>query len=129
MPRGKKPYTKEQVKIALNYRRWIEPSTGCWVWLGQTNKCGYGQTKIYGKMKSLSRVSLHIYKDFDLNSPLDACHNDEVCNRRDCFNPEHLYAGTTKQNIQDSIKRGTHSWLAKNRYKLQYGGVQKKITL
>jgi hypothetical protein len=33
------------------------------------------------------------------------CHK---CNNTKCVNPEHLYAGTQKQNVRDSIEAGTH---------------------
>ena len=38
--------------------------------------------------------------------PIDLCH---ICHNGDCSNPRHLYWGSRKENIQDSIKNGTHS--------------------
>jgi hypothetical protein len=33
------------------------------------------------------------------------CHK---CNNKECVNPDHLYSGTQKQNVKDSIDAGTH---------------------
>jgi hypothetical protein len=35
-------------------------------------------------------------------------HALHTCNFKSCVNPEHLYEGTSKDNIQDSIANGTH---------------------
>lgn len=37
--------------------------------------------------------------------PIDLCH---ACHNAKCSNPRHLYWGTRKENIQDSIDNGTH---------------------
>ena len=37
--------------------------------------------------------------------PADLCH---ACHNGDCSNPKHLYWGTRKENVQDSISNGTY---------------------
>ena len=102
-----KPFKIETIMRNLALRRRITDSD-CWLWTGQKDSHGYGTMMIRGVRHSVSRVALHIFSGFDLNSPLDVCHRDDLCNNRDCFNPEHLYAGTRQRNIVDSVKRGTH---------------------
>jgi hypothetical protein len=98
---------KDTIKRNLLNRREIT-SNGCWIFTGTLDSHGYGRVMIHGIIHSAARVSLHIFKDFDLKSPLDACHNDELCNSRACINPDHLYPGTRANNIQDSVIKGTH---------------------
>lgn len=81
---------------------------GCWIWMGSMDSKGYGRMMRNGIMHSASRMSLHVFKGFPLESNLDACHNDKVCDSRACVNPDHLYAGSRARNISDSVIRGTH---------------------
>lgn len=95
---------KEGIKQRLEENRWIDKTTGCWEWLlSRGNE--YGRIKIQGKFYVVHRVSLYIYKNFDLNSPLRALHVLE-CPNKDCFNPDHLYPGTHHQNSLDTVAAG-----------------------
>lgn len=82
--------------------RQIDPATGCWEWTATTHK-GYGRMNIGQKSKPVHRVSAHIWLGFDLDSPLKVCHH---CDNRKCFNPQHLFVGTTKDNWDDMVAKG-----------------------
>lgn len=82
--------------------RVIHPN-GCWLWNGSLNGNGYGQVMIDYISYGVHRLSLHVFKDFDLNSPLNALH---TCDNPVCFNPDHLYAGNQSNNLTDAYKRG-----------------------
>ena|SRR5947209_1006288 len=101
-----KAFDDEKVKQKLESNRYIDPKTGCWIWLGSTNN-GYGMTCYKAKMVKVHRLSLHLYKGFDLDSDLNVNHIRE-CKRRSCFNPEHLYDGTQQDNMHDYSKLTTH---------------------
>lgn len=86
-----------------------EPNTGCWLWGGAVNICGYGIFKyqvLPFKTKLAHRASylLH-YGDFDYNN-LQVLHK---CDNPACVNPEHLFLGTHQDNMNDrKIKNRTN---------------------
>lgn len=79
---------------------------GCWLWLGSMNGNGYGQVMIDYISYGVHRLSLHLFKNFDLSSPLNALH---TCDRSDCFNPDHLYEGNQSNNLKDAYNRKRRS--------------------
>lgn len=79
---------------------------GHWLWAGQILPNGYGVFQIGRRTFYAHRTSAHIYLGLDLNNRLQqACHKRE-CLRRDCFNPDHLYVGNAKSNMQDKVAMG-----------------------
>ncbi len=77
---------------------------GCWLWLASTFHNGYGQFQFEGRPQHASRVSYVLYKD-EIPNGLFVCH---TCDNPLCVNPEHLFLGTHKDNMQDKIKKGRH---------------------
>lgn len=87
----------------------INESNGCWEWKKAIANTGYGiinlGPRFTGKDKYISshRLSAWIFLDFDLNSDLLICHK---CDNRKCINPDHLFIGTHKDNMQDAKTKG-----------------------
>ena len=79
----------------------------CWRYSGYHSLDGYGQTSYRGKKEYVHRLSMHIYKNFNLESDLQINHKPE-CKYRDCWNPEHLYVGTQVENMSDMSESITH---------------------
>lgn len=79
---------------------------GCWEWQGKLSKDGYGcfQETIKGKKTDVRshRRSYEIFKG-DISEGLQVCHK---CDNPSCCNPDHLFLGTPKENVQDCIKKG-----------------------
>jgi hypothetical protein len=49
------------------------------------------------------RLSAVIHLGLDTESGLYVLH---ICDVRGCFNPDHLFLGTQKQNMQDAARKG-----------------------
>jgi HNH endonuclease len=78
---------------------------GCWLWGSYCQSSGYGQIRIEGKRILAHRLSWILHFG-DIPEGLLVCH---TCDVRRCVNPEHLYLGTQKENMQDCLKKGrTH---------------------
>ena len=85
-----------------------EPTSGCWLWLGSTNG-RYPQIKVKRKNVYAHRISCEsVYGSL---GDLNALHK---CDNALCVNPDHLYPGTQKQNVDDCRKRGRLAGGAKN---------------
>lgn len=84
-------------------RKYIpEPNSGCWLWLGTLHEGDYGEFRIRGGR----RVRAHVWSFKNAGSKVPrgkfVLH---TCDIRCCVNPDHLYAGTKKQNTADAIAR------------------------
>lgn len=81
----------------------IDEKTGCWIFLGTKYQGGYGQVCFMGRKIGAHRLSAHLWLGFDLNDRRCVLHR---CDNPPCVNPKHLFIGTHKDNIQDSIAKG-----------------------
>ena len=76
--------------------------TGCWEWKKSLNARGYGQMNVNGKNREMHRLGYEIFNG-EISEGLYVLHK---CDNRKCCNPDHLWLGTQKDNIQDMIKKG-----------------------
>jgi hypothetical protein len=88
----------------------VEKTESCWLWTGARSPTGYGNIYIFKSYISTHRLSWLI-NFWNIPIGLDVCHH---CDNPPCCNPNHLFLGTAKQNIQDSIRKGR--WLSKSRH-------------
>jgi len=79
----------------------IKIVNGCWEWQGKITKCGYGEITHNQKYILVHRCS---YKEFlgEIEIGRNVCH---TCDNKKCINPNHLWIGTQKDNIQDAKKK------------------------
>jgi len=83
----------------------FEPMSGCWLWVGATDSCGYGRIRIAThKTQAAHRYSYQLHVG-NIESELYVCHK---CDNPTCVNTEHLFVGTQKDNMLDCVIKGRH---------------------
>ena len=87
-----------------NYYDFVIKGEGCWMWTGAKGKRGYG---LVGNMyeRNAHRVSYNIHIGV-IPPSMEICH---TCDNPECTNPEHLFLGTRKDNIQDMLSKGRYA--------------------
>jgi hypothetical protein len=79
------------------------PESGCWLWIASTNKRGYGQFMMLDRRPHLAhRVSWRLEKG-EIPIGLHVLHK---CDTPACVNPDHLFLGTDRDNVQDMLRKG-----------------------
>jgi hypothetical protein len=99
---GRKAQTLEKILANTTHKG------DCMCWNGCKDKDGYGLTAIKGIKMPAHRAAMSFLHDVTGQYVLHKCTN------RDCVNPEHLYLGDQKQNVQDQIDAGTFVYGSKN---------------
>lgn len=91
------------------FRRKIDTSGDCWLWLGETNNRGYGRFATYRGPGSRQRhrylahrLAVHVFTGRDPGRwfVLHECDNPPCCN------PDHLRLGTQTDNMREASVRG-----------------------
>jgi len=81
----------------------LDNKTGCWNWSRAIEPhSGYGAVKFQGKKMNTHRV-VWILLYGELDRDILVCHH---CDNKKCINPEHLFAGTYSDNMQDCKQKG-----------------------
>jgi hypothetical protein len=105
-------YVKKERNVDEEVRRRfldkVDKTDSCWNWTAST-RMGYGAFSINRKIYSAHRVSFEMAKGHISGFILHKCNN------RLCVNPDHLYQGTQKDNVRDSIAAGTHYLISSRR--------------
>ena len=83
------------------WKRLDKKSNGCWEWTKAHNKDGYGQTCYKGKMVWTHRMAW-IYSKGEIPEGMHVLHK---CDNPACCNPDHLFLGTHKDNMNDRDKK------------------------
>lgn len=75
----------------------------CWPWQGAVHSAGYGRTKFAGSPVAANRAALSIKLGRALRSDEHACHS---CDNPICCNPDHLWIGSSLDNLTDAQMKG-----------------------
>lgn len=80
----------------------INEDTGCWEWQKGLFSTGYGQMSVKGRNRGAHVVAYEIFNG-EIPEGMLVCHK---CDNPICINPEHLFLGTNKDNMEDMVNKG-----------------------
>ncbi len=88
----------------------VRKTDGCWEWVGATNGRGYGKFFRGRKIK----IYAHRFSYF-LHTGCEPGHHFVLhkCDNPACVNPEHLFLGSAKDNMDDCIQKGRHRYITR----------------
>lgn len=84
-------------------RVYIEPMSGCWLWIGNVDQHGYGKFWYNGKTVRPHRLICELNLGVPDDDKIVTRH---LCDIKLCCNPWHIQFGTQAENIRDMHERG-----------------------
>lgn len=100
------------LKKILSYSR--RNQHGCLVCYSSLNTSGRPSLRVGDKVFLVTRLIMHIVKDFSLKSELFILH-DNKCDSPCCIDVEHLRQGTRSENQIDRLQKDGHPSLGKRK--------------
>ena len=98
--------TKERIEAKVERI----PEAGCWIWMGSSQVRGYGEIISNNRKYLAHRASYEAFVG-QIPKGMYVCH---ACDNVACVNPNHLFLGTQKQNLQDMKTKGRSTRGEKN---------------
>ena len=109
-----KPLTRQYRNLspALRFKKYVRvnSTTGCWEWLGYVRKeKGYGIFAMGDVQIPAHRAAWLLFRGPippDPQHTYGTLHVLHDCDVKSCVNPDHLFLGTHRDNMQDAKRKG-----------------------
>lgn len=92
---------EQKAREIVRFEKHFKKTDGCWIWTGCASDTGYGSFRYEGRMTRAHRASYSIYVS-DPPKDMMVCHS---CDVKLCVNPEHLFIGTSSDNVRDCVAK------------------------
>lgn len=79
----------------------------CWLWLGPRDRKGYGTTHLGGSRQRGAHQAAWLFANGPIPQGLWVLHK---CDNPPCVRPDHLFLGTSDDNIMDMIRKDRHAY-------------------
>ena len=84
--------------------RFVEiQASGCWLWRGGTDGEGYGHFWLNGRTTRATAAAMELLRGLKRAPSMLVLHR---CDNPPCVNPDHLFFGSQRDNIQDCLAKG-----------------------
>jgi HNH endonuclease len=99
-----------------------DPVTGCRLWLGGSDKDGYGKIKYEGRFRRAHQVAFELATGVAIPADRLVMHS---CDTPPCCEPLHLTLGTNKNNMDDMLAKGRQAKGDRNSSRLRPERLQR----
>lgn len=83
---------------------YVEQGEACWTWIGATDRYGRGRFRNPGGTCVAPRLAWE-FENGPVPEGLRVLHS---CDNPNCVNPDHLWIGTQRDNLDDMRKKNRH---------------------
>ena len=85
-----------------------EPNSGCWLWMGNCIRSGYGRFGNRTRNKAQNILAHRLAWEFARGTIPTGMLVLHKCDVPLCVNPDHLFLGTGQDNMTDKCRKGRH---------------------
>ena len=113
---------RKMLMIPWEERFWkkVHKAETCWLWQGTIDQHGYGTFALTARKNIGAHRLMWILMHGHVPESLFVLHRCLDKANPLCVNPAHLYVGTQYENVQDSLREGTHIALIQPNYLRDY---------